>query len=131
MFLVLEIHQDNFLVVADSYQQHLYQVPLNNGGTNALVTSKLYRPIAVAFDPITQKVHWTDNDAKVVKSAYLSGKSDIVFLINDDHAEMLVTACQELYQYICEQFVAHLFSFSCCVFVLSCLFSSCVLCAQC
>jgi hypothetical protein len=90
MFLVLEIHQDNFLVVADSYQQHLYQVPLNNGGTNALVTSKLYRPIAVAFDPITQKVHWTDNDAKVVKSAYLSGKSDIVLQAHPDGIHVLL-----------------------------------------
>jgi len=90
LFLVLEIHQDNFLVVADSYQQHLYQVPLNNGGTNALVTSKLYRPIAVAFDPITQKVYWTDNDAKVVKSAYLSGKSNIVLQAHPDGITFLL-----------------------------------------
>lgn len=83
-----EIHKDNFLVVADSYQQHLYQVPLNNGGTNALVTSRLYRPIAVAFDPITQKVHWTDNEAKVVKSAYLSGKSDIVLQAHPDDSTL-------------------------------------------
>ena len=92
LFLVLEIHKDNFLVVADSYQQHLYQVPLNNGGTNALVTSRLYRPIAVAFDPITQKVHWTDNEAKVVKSAYLSGKSDIVLQAHPDSITFLLLA---------------------------------------
>lgn len=82
-----DIQTDDFIIVADSYQQHLYQVGINGintNRTNAIVTSQLYRPIAVDFDPIAQKVHWTDNDAKVVKSASLSGKSETILQANPE-----------------------------------------------
>ncbi|XP_052104944.1 low-density lipoprotein receptor-related protein 4-like isoform X2 [Mytilus californianus] len=79
-----EIQRDDFLVVADSYQQHLYQIGMKTGKVNPIVTSELYRPIAVGYDPVTQKVHWTDNEAKVVKSASIYGTSEIVLQANPE-----------------------------------------------
>ena len=79
-----EIQEDDFLVVADSYQQHLYQIGTETEKVNPIVTSELYRPIAVGFDPNTLKVYWTDNEAKVVKSASIYGRSEIILRANPE-----------------------------------------------
>lgn len=86
--IISEIQRDDFLVVADSYQQHLYQIGMKTGKVNPIVTSELYRPIAVGYDPVTQKVHWTDNEAKVVKSASIYGTSEIVLQANPEGTKL-------------------------------------------
>ena len=50
---------DDYLLVADSYQQSLYQVNLANGSIWKLPVSRYNHPFShVEYDPIEERVYW-------------------------------------------------------------------------
>jgi hypothetical protein len=55
--------QDNFMLVADSNLNNIYQVSLLNGSTQSLFVNRPVgtSPIGVAYDPTTYDVYYTDN----------------------------------------------------------------------
>ncbi|OWF40871.1 low-density lipoprotein receptor-related protein 4-like [Mizuhopecten yessoensis] len=67
---------DNFLVVSDSHQRHMYQVGLDDQSVHAIPLSNMYRPIALDYDPIFEKLYWTDNMAKLIKGAHLDSQTE-------------------------------------------------------
>ncbi|KAK3090942.1 hypothetical protein FSP39_015919 [Pinctada imbricata] len=72
--------KDQFLLVADGYQKHLYQVDMGIWEVNALsLQTELLRPIAIGYDPVQQRVMWTDNKLKTIGSVHIdSGDMDII-----------------------------------------------------
>ncbi|KAL5004150.1 hypothetical protein ScPMuIL_017606 [Solemya velum] len=66
--------RDNFLLVTDSYQKELYQFGTFSNEVYAIPTGKHYRPIAIDYDPVREKIFWTDTNAKVIKTSGLKGE---------------------------------------------------------
>ncbi|XP_033760426.1 LOW QUALITY PROTEIN: low-density lipoprotein receptor-related protein 4-like [Pecten maximus] len=72
---------DNFLVVSDSHQRHMYQIGLDDQSVHAVPLSNVYRPIALDYDPIFEKLYWTENMAKLIKGAHLDSQTEFTLQI--------------------------------------------------
>lgn len=55
---------------------------MTNEKVNPVHTSELNRPIAIGYDPLPQRVYWTDNEAKVVKSTSIFGMPKVILKAN-------------------------------------------------
>jgi DNA-binding beta-propeller fold protein YncE len=77
--------QDNFLLVADSYLNDIYQISLISDSVNALFIpwTAGNNPVAVAFDPTTQDVYYSDNGNTKFISKY-SLIDDTILMIYED-----------------------------------------------
>ena len=52
---------DDFFIVADSYLRNLYQIDASSGSVAQLLEFGVASiPVAVAYDPTTHYVYWTD-----------------------------------------------------------------------
>jgi hypothetical protein len=60
------------VLVTDSYLNNIYQISLTDGSTQALFVSRTdgNNPIAVAYDPTTRDVYYSDNGVMKFISKY-------------------------------------------------------------
>ncbi|KAJ8310212.1 hypothetical protein KUTeg_012077 [Tegillarca granosa] len=72
-----DMYSDNFVLVADAYQKQIFQVGIYENRISAVSLSEHFRPIALDYDPIRQKIYWTDNEAKTLKQANIDGGSEV------------------------------------------------------
>lgn len=62
--------QDNFVIVADSKFNNMYQFSLINGSTYSLFVVQSDSTIAVAYDPTTKDVYYSENGVARTLSKY-------------------------------------------------------------
>ncbi|KAK7483333.1 hypothetical protein BaRGS_00025393, partial [Batillaria attramentaria] len=67
----------NFLLVADDFSGSLYRIDIKTG-TNILIPLRLHRPFAVDFDPLEERIYWTNAALGEIRSAYLNGSDQSV-----------------------------------------------------
>ena len=74
--IVLGMTPDNFLLVADPYQESLYQINLANDSIWKLPRIQ-HKFSHVAYDPVAEKVYWRVGD--YTRRANLDGTTDEYF----------------------------------------------------
>ncbi|ESO92872.1 hypothetical protein LOTGIDRAFT_162349 [Lottia gigantea] len=67
------ILRTNFLIVTDAYQKQIYQINSKSGSVNA-IDMPIGHPIAVDYDPMPQRIYWSDNKARVLQGANIDGQ---------------------------------------------------------
>ncbi|XP_072050044.1 uncharacterized protein [Amphiura filiformis] len=83
----------DFLIVADLFAKQIQTNPINTVGTvDTLTTIPLQdveNPVAVNYDPIDQKMYWTDVGRKTISKASLDGtaQEDVVSLSTNSNAD--------------------------------------------
>ena len=78
MFTLSAMVQDNFLIVADSGTDALFQVDLLKGTAWKIPVSRQKAPTALDYDPVELKIYWTDVRDKVIKRSNLDGTNEQV-----------------------------------------------------
>ena len=71
---------NNFLLVADSLNNELFQYDLTTGTVYLLDVQLLVGPVATAYHSMENKIYWTDERSKRLRRASLDGKSMDVLL---------------------------------------------------
>ena len=90
---------DNFMLVTDSYYNNIYQVSLSNGSSQSLFVSRPTgtNPLAVAYDPTTYDVYYTDNGALTKSiSKYSLLSKNFITVYEDVKASLLYLVLQNL-----------------------------------
>ena len=75
-----------FMVVAEAYVGKIYKVPLAVPDTPCLplgINTNISRPVAVDFDPVEEKIYWTDVTLQLVARAFPNGSSVEVIAFNN------------------------------------------------
>jgi len=69
-----EPFQDNFLLAVDNggFSEGLYQINVSSGLVKQLLASRPANPVAVAFDPATRSIYWTDVQLKLINKYSLT-----------------------------------------------------------
>jgi len=70
--------QDNFLLIADSRENGIFQIDLAARSAWKIPLSLQNNPIAVTYDPLDSKIYWTDVQDKFIKRANLNGTAEEV-----------------------------------------------------
>ena len=73
MFTVSAMVEDNFVLVADSGKDALFQVDLLAGAAWKIPLPRQKAPTALGYDPVESKIYWTDVRDKVIKRSNLDG----------------------------------------------------------
>ena len=71
---------DNFLLVADSLYDELFQYDLTTGTVYLLDVELPDEPVAIAYHPMENKIYWTDEGTKRLRRASLDGTNTDVLL---------------------------------------------------
>ena len=71
-----------FLIFADALNAALMTFrPDDHGSLTQLpISNKLLRPVALAYDPLDNRVYWTDVTLQVISRSFLNGSSQEVLL---------------------------------------------------
>ncbi len=62
---------DDFIIIADLNAGAIYTGPIDTLQLTQIPLLDVPRPVAVSYDPIEQKVYWTDNTKKTISRAFL------------------------------------------------------------
>ena len=68
-----KLFEDNFLLLADDYRHVIYQTDRKWSVTSAIQLPKQDRPIGLTYDPVENRIFWSDFNRGLIKSAYLNG----------------------------------------------------------
>ncbi len=71
---------DNFLLVADSFHDELFQYDLITGTVYLLNVQFPVDPVAIAYHPQENKIYWTDIATKRLRRASLDGTGTDILL---------------------------------------------------
>ncbi|XP_038050592.1 sushi, von Willebrand factor type A, EGF and pentraxin domain-containing protein 1-like isoform X2 [Patiria miniata] len=86
----LDILYDDFLFASDTYLHSIFQFDLSNPSLNysalQLDTRTIENPVALAYDPMTAQVYWSDVVQNTIRRAYIiNGSQEILF--THEHVE--------------------------------------------
>ncbi|XP_022093384.1 sushi, von Willebrand factor type A, EGF and pentraxin domain-containing protein 1-like isoform X2 [Acanthaster planci] len=86
----LDILYDNFLFASDTYLHSIFQFNVSDPNLPytalQLDTRTIENPVALAFDPVTAQVYWSDVVQNTIRRAYISnGSQEILF--THEHVE--------------------------------------------
>jgi len=79
--------------VADTSDANLYQIDLSSGSTWKLPLRHVVYPVAVAYNPVDQKVYWTDLKADNIKRSHLNGTEEEVITLLHSGKSNVVLLC--------------------------------------
>ena len=74
------------MIIAEAYVGEIYKIPLEIPETPCSplgINTNISRPVAVDYDPVEEKVYWTDVTLKLVARAFPNGSSVEVIAHNN------------------------------------------------
>ena len=104
--LILVPLLDNYLIVADMYQRNIYQVSLATSEVSAVFSvapfssNSVANYTALALDPITQTVYWTDITARLIGKTTLGGVDQIIFSDKASTYDVNLSMSSSLFLYV-------------------------------
>ncbi|XP_071510756.1 low-density lipoprotein receptor-related protein 6-like [Diadema antillarum] len=76
---VSDMIADNFLLVSDTYHQSIYQVGLESAYQPQALPITIPNPVGVSYDPVEEKVYWSDVKFRRIGRASLDGSQQELF----------------------------------------------------
>jgi sugar lactone lactonase YvrE len=63
----------NFILSADGYMQEIYRMDIESGSYSAIPNQNIFNPVAIAFDPTSRQVFYSDVKLSQIRKTNIDG----------------------------------------------------------